>query len=341
MKLRLIQVGLGGFGQDWYKRYITTSEDFELVAAVDVVPSMLAYVQELGFAAERCYSSIEQALESVEADAVLVTTTLAYHVPVARAALNAGLHVLTEKPFAPSVAEAQELVELAAEKGLIMAVSQNYRYFPAVRAVMDLMREQTLGPAHTVNLDFRRYVRQDQPATNRHYNLVQPLLLDMSIHHFDLMRAVLVGQEPVLVNCTTWNPAWSRFVEPPAGASTITFDGGTVVNYRGSWISAGPKTPWAGEWHIECEKGEITWTSRADQGTGADVVSVRPLGKRPRRVEIPEMTLIDRGGTLHAFAEAVRSGQAPETAGASNIGSIALTFANIESATLGQPVRLR
>lgn len=340
MPLRIVQVGLGNFGQDWYKNIVSKSEDFELVACVDVDAAMLACVQELGVAAERCYTTVEQALEAVECEAVLITTTLAYHVPVAIAALKAGRHVLTEKPFAPSVDEARQLVDLAAEKGRILMVSQNYRYFPAVRAVMALLRENKLGAVHSVNIDFRRYANLAPAPGHRHYNLRQPLLLDMSIHHFDLMRGVL-GQEPVLVNCTTWNPPFSKFVEPPVGAATINFDGGAVVSYRGSWISAGPPTPWAGEWTIECERGEIAWTSRANTGVGDDRVTVRPLGKRSRRVEIPTLAHIDRAGTLHAFAEAIQSGQEPETAGKNNIGSLALTFANIESATDGLPVRLR
>jgi predicted dehydrogenase len=301
---------------------------------------MLACVQDLGAKVEHCYPTVEEALESVESDAVLVTTTLPYHVPVALAALQAGRHVLTEKPFAPTVEEARQVVELAAEKGLILMVSQNYRFFPAVRTVQALVRENRIGLIHTVNIDFRRYVSPNRGADNRHYHLRQPLLLDMSIHHFDLMRAVL-GQEPVEISCTTWNPSWSRFDEPPAGAATIKFDGGAVVNYRGSWISSGPVTPWAGEWHIEGEKGEITWTSRDNFGVGAERVNIHGIGKRPRSAPMPVLEHIDRAGSLHAFAEAIRSGDDPETAGSANIGSLALTIAAIESATTGLPVKLR
>lgn len=340
MTLKIVQVGVGGWGQDWYKNIVTKSKDFEPVAVVDVDPSMLACVQELGAKVEHCYASIEQALESVESDAVLITTTLPYHVPVALAALRAGRHVLTEKPFAPSLAEARQVVELAAEKGLILMVSQNYRYYPAVRTAQALVRENRVGPIHTVNIDFRRYVSQNHGDDHRHYHLRQPLLLDMSIHHFDLMRAVL-GQEPVEISCTTWNPTWSRYDEPPAGAAVIKFDGGAVVSYRGSWISSGPITPWAGEWRMEGQKGEITWTSRDNLGDEADEVSISSIGKRGRPAPMPVLEHIDRAGALHAFAEAIKSGEEPETTGSANIGSLALTMAAIESATTGLPVKLR
>jgi predicted dehydrogenase len=333
-------VGLGSWGQDWLKNIVLKSEDFELVACVDIDPAMLARAQALGIPAGRCFGSVEQALAQVECEAVLVTTTLPYHLPVVMAALAAGRHVLVEKPFAPTVTEAYQMVEMAAARQRILMVSQNYRFYPAVRGVIALLRENTLGAVHSVNLDFRRYANQAPHPEHRHYQLKQPLLMDMAIHHFDLMRVVL-GQEPTLVSCTTWNPPWSKFVEPPVGLATISFDGGTVVSYRGSWISAGSPTPWAGEWHIECEAGEIAWTSRADTGLGAEAISLRSVGKRPRRIELPALTHIDRAGALHAFAEAIHTGQPPETAGSANLGSLALMEAAIQSAQSGLPVRVR
>jgi predicted dehydrogenase len=202
-----------------------------------------------------------------------------------------------------------------------------------------LVREQALGPVDAVTIDFRRYRNGNPVAGNRHYALAHPLLMDMSIHHFDLMRAVL-GQEPQRVACDAWNPPWSNFVQFTEAAATITFDGGAVASYRGSWVSTGAETPWAGEWRIECQNGEITWTSRADTGTGADQVAVRGLKKAPRRVELPELAQIDRAGTLSAFVQAIRSGQEPECSGRDNLGTLALMRAAIDAAETGQPQRV-
>ncbi len=102
------------------------------------------------------------------------------------------------------------------------------------------------------------------------------LLVDMSIHHFDLMR-MLLGKEPTRIMAQTWNPSWSNFVDAPTGSALISFAGGAVVTYSGSWVSTAPQTNWAGEWHIECEHGEIIATSRGEK---PDYVAIRPLGKR-------------------------------------------------------------
>ncbi len=337
MAIRLIQVGMGGWGLMWGAT-VRRSEDAELVACVDMDQAARARAQaKLELPPERCFSSLADALAAVECDAVLVTTFLPAHVPVALAALAAGKHVLLEKPFAPTLADARRVVDAAAAQGKTLMISQNYRFYPAARTVAALVREGTLGAVGAVNVDFRRYANSAPPEGHRHYALRQPLLLDMAIHHFDLMRMVL-GQEPQQVNCHAWNPPWSKFSEPAAAAATIEFDGGALVSYRGSWVSPGPQTDWDGEWRIECERGEIYWTGRADQGSGSDRVTVRLLGKPARRVTLPELSAIDQAGSLQAFAQAIHTGQEPETSGRANIGSLALTFAMIESATAGLPM---
>src|SRR5205807_7252057 len=104
------------------------------------------------------------ALASVEADAVLITGSLPAHVPVALEALNAGKHVLLEKPFAPTITEAQQVVETAAKRNRVLMISQNYRFFPAVRAVTALVREGKLGSIGSVRIDFRRYKNSSPPG---------------------------------------------------------------------------------------------------------------------------------------------------------------------------------
>lgn len=337
MVLRIVQVGLGGWGQNWAAHIVSPSKEVEPVAWVDMHAETLQHAQErLNLPAERCFSSLQCALESVESDAVLVTASLPGHVPSAMEALKAGKHVLMEKPFAPTVLEARQLVETAAQQKRILMISQNYRYFPAARVVTELVRKQALGPVNEVNIDFRRYDNTAPKENHKHYKIWEPLLVDMSIHHFDLMRMVL-GQEPQQIVCNTWNPAWSNYTEHPTGAATITFDGGAVVNYRGSWVSTAPQTNWAGEWHMECEKGEIIWTSR---GELPERVMLRPLGKRARSVKLPEYPLADRAGSLHAFVQSVLSGEEPECSGRHNLKTLALMFASVEAASTGLPVSL-
>lgn len=338
--LRIVQVGMGFWGRDWARRVLPEVPEVELVGCVDSDPAALALLREqFRISPQRCFTSIVQALDATEPDAVLVTTDLAGHAPVTRVALEAGLPVLCEKPFTETLECAQELVDLAGAKGVILMVSQNYRFFPAVRTAARLVQEGALGELYEVSIDFRRNDSAPPNPPRRHHTDAQPLLVDMSIHHFDLLRLVLAG-EPMEVLCEASNPPWSGYHGPPVAVSSILFDGGVAVSYRGSWISAGPDTAWAGEWRMEFERGQLFWTSRGEDNVLLDRVFMRSRRGRPTTVSLPAMAHIDRAGALAEFADAVRTNREPETSARDNLGTIALMTAAVESTERREWVRV-
>ena len=337
--IRMVQVGLGPHGRNWARQVLPHISEIDVVAYVDTDPYALdALRQEAGVPAERCFESLKEAIAATQPEALLNTTALPGHVPVIRAAFDAGLHVLVEKPFAPSLEAAEQLVDGAAVRNLILMVSQNYRFFPAPRAIADLVREEELGKLHQVSIDFRRFSTAGPNGRGRHHLEEQPLLVDMSIHHFDLLRLIL-GREPDRVFCEAWNPSWTSFTGPSVAVATINFDG-VVVSYRASWVSAGPITPWAGEWSMEFEHGEVVWTSAADSDVTQDRVEIRPRNGTPRTVVLPPLQRTGTSGTLTEFARAIRTKSEPETSGRDNLGTIALMAAAVESATLREPVTI-
>jgi predicted dehydrogenase len=161
----------------------------------------------------------------------------------------------------------------------------------------------------------------------------------MSIHHFDLLRAIL-GREPITVSCFAWNTPWSGFSGPPGASAAILFEGGLAVSYRGSWVSSGSNTPWAGEWRMQFEGGEVLWTSRGDESSVADVVNVQRPGQKVEVIPLPRLNRIDRWGSLAEFASAIRGRREPESSGRANLGSIALMVAAVESTRRHRPVRV-
>src|SRR5947209_19048208 len=107
--LRQVQVGMGCRGRIWVSHVIHQSEDVELVACVDLDAGGLAQGQQLlNIPPERCFLTLESALASVEADAVIITASLPADIPLALEPLNSGKHVLLEKSFAPTIALAQQ-----------------------------------------------------------------------------------------------------------------------------------------------------------------------------------------------------------------------------------------
>lgn len=333
--VRVIQVGLGPHGRGWARQVIPDIKEVDLVAYVDTDPNALDLLrQEAKVPADRCFESLTDAIAATRAQAMLITTALPGHAPVIRAALDAGLHVLVEKPFAPSLGVAKQLVDMAAAKNLVLMVSQNYRFFPAPRAIASLVQEAALGKLFEVSIDFRHYSN----GTGRHQIEEQPLLVDMSIHHFDLLRLIL-NREPERIYCEAWNPEWTTFTGPSVATASIVFQGGLVVSYRGSWVSVGPPTPWAGDWRLEFENGEVLWTSR-DDNMEHDKVVVRPREGKARTLTLQAMPRTGPSATLTEFVNAVQTGREPETSGRNNLGTIALMAAAVESATRREPVAI-
>ncbi len=337
--LRLVHVGMGAWGRDWALTLRRAPELVEQVAYVDSVPAMLAKAQQdVAVPEQLSFPSLAAALGSVESDAVLVTTALPAHLDVVLEALAAGKHVLVEKPFGPSVAEAIHVVDAAEAAGLVLAVSQNYRFYAGSQAAAALVRSGELGPVDRVSVEFRKWANDAPREGHVHYGIRHPLLLDMSIHHFDLMRFVL-GQEPTRASALAWNPPWSNFAEPAAASATIEFDGGAVVDYQGSWVSSGAPTLWGGAWSMECERGVIEWSARDDfSDATSDYLVVRPRKGRARKVKLEVPRYADRLGSTAEFARAIREGDVPSISGRENLGSLALTFGVIRAAETGEPI---
>lgn len=339
-RLRVVQIGVGDWGRDWAWRIFPAVPETEVVGYVDSDPNSfdLLSARVTSTPRDSFFTSLRDAIDHVHPDAVVVTTTLASHAPLIRASLEAGLHVLVEKPFVDSLATGEELVALAATNGRVLMVSQNYRFFPAPRAAAALMNEGALGDLYEVSIDFRRNnASPPKPRWRQHWD-PQPLLVDMSVHHFDLLR-FLFRSEPDRMSCVTAGAGRGGFDGPPAAFASILF-GDVPVSYRGSWISSGPITPWAGEWTMEFERGQVTWSSRGNEGVLDDRLATRTRGGRTRNVKLPEMSRIDRAGTLAEFVSAVREGREPETSGRDNLGTLLMVEAAVESARRGDWIRL-
>jgi predicted dehydrogenase len=328
--LRLIQVGMGGWGRQWLK---TTASEPAVAAVGYVDPSVESRTATIraGAPPSLVFPDLETALRATEADAALVTTAIDFHVPLALEALASGLHVLLEKPFAPTLEDAASAVRAAAAAGRTLMISQNYRHHAAPRLAAELVANGQVGAVASVSVDFRRHPIRHAAWARQHHNVPQPLLADMAIHQFDLFRLVL-GREPVWVEMESINPPTSGYRDPPAAFGLISFEGDVPASYRGSWISRGRQTSWGGEWRLEGDAGALEWTSRTDT-TAPDTLRLLTASGAPRPVALPTLAAVDRAGTLAAFVQAVRSGTEPETSGRRNLGTLALSIAAIRSAT--------
>lgn len=335
-KMKLIHIGLGAWGGNWAAHVLQGHPDVEVVGYVDMVSEKRdAMAARTGEPASKFFESFEAAVAATNAEAVSIAVPLALHEPLARQALEAGKHVVVEKPFAATMAEAQGLVKLAADKNRILAVSQNYRFYPAPRMVAQLVRAGYFGKLVGGKVDFRRNAFAERTGN---INVPNPMLGDMAVHHYDLMR-MIVGAEPVEINARSWNPSHSPYREHASAAMVVTFPGNVTISYRGSWVDSGPQTPWAGEWELECERATILWTARGDQPwqTKRDLVQIRRPNYGIEDVALAPYAVHDRAGVLGALAETLRTGKMPEhfPSGEDNLGTLAMLLAALDSAGKG------
>ena len=93
MSVRIIHVGLGGWGGNWARTAIPEVSEVQVVGIVDPsAPTLEAVRTDLGLPASAAFGSLTEALAAVEADAVVITAPAVTHVPLALEALEAGKH---------------------------------------------------------------------------------------------------------------------------------------------------------------------------------------------------------------------------------------------------------
>jgi D-xylose 1-dehydrogenase (NADP+, D-xylono-1,5-lactone-forming) len=125
----------------------------ELIAVASRDPERAeSYAQQHGI--PRSYAGYESLLEDEELDAVYIALPNALHGEWIRASLEAGKHVLCEKPLTPTSAEATELFDLASSRGLVLAEAFMYRHHPKTLRVRDMLREGLIGELQTIRSSF-------------------------------------------------------------------------------------------------------------------------------------------------------------------------------------------
>lgn len=328
MARRIIQVGVGAMGRHWLEA-ILRSQQWELVALVDTNRETLRQVMEqYSLAGKSCFSDLEEALSKVEAEAVLDVTPPSSRKEVCLRALSSGKHVLSEKPLADTLENAKIIVEAAEKAGRLFMVSQSYRFQPAPRTIKKIIFEREIGEIGYVTISFHKGVKF--PGTFREI-MDYPLVVDMSIHHFDLMR-FLLGKEPLTVQARSWRPSWSRFRGDPCVNCTFEFNGGFSIHYLGSWVARGFETSWNGEWRIEGSHQTLHWREEG--------VFLSSSAEEFQPLTLLSMPVVGLDYALEEFHSAITEGRVPETSAKDNLKSLAMVFATLKSIESGEKISM-
>jgi predicted dehydrogenase len=296
-RLRFGVVGVGRLGAI-HARILGEMDDVELVGVHDADAERAATV-----AAERGCRSFGALADLWPAvDAVVVAVTTSDHHPAAAAALDAGCHVLVEKPLTPTLAEADDLIARAAAAGCRLSVGHVERFNPAIRACRELLED----PRFITCLRLARFQPRGTDV---------PVTLDLMIHDIDLVLGLV--DSPV---ATVEAIGVSLITDTVDMANArLRFANGAVADVSASRVSANP----ARELRVFQTSGYLSLDLASGRGEFLRRKSVTPTGRESlsladvvERREINGDTTEPLRAELDAFAAAVRGERSDSVGGA-------------------------
>jgi predicted dehydrogenase len=214
--IRVGVVGVGALGQH-HARVCAALDGAALAGIYDVDAARAAEVA--GRHGVRTFAHLRDVVEA--ADAVCVAVPTVDHHRVARALLDAGRHVLLEKPMCSTVVEAEDLIAAAAERGLVLQVGHVERFNPAA----DVLRENAVRP---------RFIEVHRLAPFTPRSLDVDVVLDLMIHDLDIVLA-LDGSQAVQVDAVGV-PVLTPRVD--IANARLRFASGLIANLTASRVSA-------------------------------------------------------------------------------------------------------
>lgn len=274
-------------------------------------------------------TDIREVLRSDEIEVVDITTHPADRVPLMRAALEAGKHVLSQKPFVLDLEVGARLADLAEARGVCLAVNQNGRWAPHWSYLTQLVRKGKLGELATV--DFTVAWDHSWVRGTAFDSLHYLVLYDFAVHWFDIATVFLGGRRAKSVYAIT-GPAPGQAIAPPALASIVADYGDAQV--RWSFHAANRFAP--------CERTLLCGTRGTAESTGPSLLEQRVTVTTSRGTASPELqgNRFENGfqGAMGELLRAIEERREPRHSARGNLATLELAFAALASAESGQPV---
>lgn len=322
-------IGCGGIAAAHLRSY--REAGFRVVALCDVRREAAEERQAEFFPEAKVFTDHEELLALDEIEVVDVATHTDIRHPLIEAALRAGKHVLSQKPFAEDLDAAERLCDLADSTGRLLAVNQNGRWAPAFSYLLAAAQSGMLGDV--IAADFYAYWPHDQLVHGRRFATMEDLiLLDFGIHWFDLVGQLFADRHAEQVYASVGVRPGQIIDVPTLAQTAIDLDGcQATLLFRGS----SPVGNHRG-FHIAGTEARLHQAGHPRGST--EVVVETPDETRT----IPlEGTWFDNGfrGTMSELLSAIGQNRRPANDARSVINGLQLCFAAIASARRGTPVR--
>ncbi len=256
-KIRVGIIGTGWIAEAHIQSYLK-QPDVEIVAGADLIPGKAeAFFKRFGVENVKCYESGEAMVndKSLKLDAVSVCTYNRQHAPCAIQALNAGLHVLLEKPFTVTTEEAIEVMRAEKKSGKVLSIGFQPRLDDNMKLVKRIVESGALGKVYYVQTGggrrrgiptpFGTSFIEDKTAGLGALADIGCYSLDMVLNALGYPKPLTVsgyksaffGTDPNYCNyVATGHPEYAKkFEVDDFAAAFIRLEGGLVIDFRISW----------------------------------------------------------------------------------------------------------
>lgn len=319
-------IGCGGISAHHLAAYQRAG--YRVVALCDVQEERARERQATYFPEARVYTDYRAVLQRDDIEVVDVATHPAERAAIVEAALQAGKHVLSQKPFVLDLATGERLVELAERQGVKLAVNQNGRWAPHFAYLQQAIRQGLLGELTSATLT----VHWDHSwVVGTPFDAIHDLILyDYAIHWFDIVTCFFGDQRPHRVFAATTYATGQRprppllahvLIEYEAAQATLAFDAAVAYGRQDRTYLAG------------------TAGSAVSVGPGLAEQEVTLYTPRGSASPTLEGTWFRNGfhGTMAELLCAIEEDRTPSNNARDNLRSLELAFAAIASAHDGTP----
>jgi UDP-N-acetyl-2-amino-2-deoxyglucuronate dehydrogenase len=305
----------------------------------------------------RAFDRLDDALADPAVTAMIIALPHHLQAETAERALRAGKHVLLEKPIAIGLEAGERVLRAAEESGRMLAVAEEYRLSPLVRAVERAIRENLLGRIALVQVTAAGPHRPAQEWKNRRASMGGGVLIDVGVHYVDVLRSWF--GEPDLVWAAYPPHLNDRFEGEDSVLAVLRFGEGPVASIALSWSSY--RSPRAPQIEIIGERGSLElrfdrpfllhttplrqghWSARLRRVLPWRVASrlnrVLPRS-RVSRITVANRDLIGSEALIDDFIHAMTGGRQPAVSGLDGLRDLRVVLAAYAAADSGAPVPL-
>ncbi|WP_110111963.1 Gfo/Idh/MocA family oxidoreductase [Bacillus sp. CGMCC 1.16541] len=339
-RLKVGVIGCGSIAQYRHLPEYKANKNVEIVAVCDLNEARVNEIAEQYEA--KAYTSYEELLASGEVDVVSVCTPNYLHAPISIAALEAGIHVLCEKPMATSQEEADAMIEAAKKSGKKLMIAHNQRFVSSHQKARQLIESGEIGKLYSFRTAFGHpgpegwsvdgkdswFFRKEQAFIGA--------MGDLGVHKTDLLR-YLLGEEITEVGAFVETSAKDFADVDDNAVCVLKTESGIVGTLAASWAYTAKEdnsTIIYGEKAILRLEDHPTYSLVVQYATG-EVVNY----------ELGKIQSNDEGGqsssqVVNHFVESVLTGKEPLITGEEGMKSLAVILAALKSSDTKQITRV-